>query len=137
MPPSSKIKLTDTQQVENYIAALPVDIQSAVQSLRAGIMAAHPLIAEHIKWNAPAFYYTGPMAPFNPKEYKRDIAVMNLHRGRLMLVLPTGARLQHTLLEGSFIDGRRIITFTNLHDVTDKLTDLQLIVNQWINTIEV
>lgn len=137
MPPSSNIKLTDTQQVENYIAALPVDIQSAVQALRAGIMAAHPLISEHIKWNAPAFYYTGPMAPFNPKEYKRDIAVMNLHRGRLMLVLPTGARLQHTLLEGSYTDGRRIITFTNLHDVTDKLTDLQLIVNQWINTIEV
>lgn len=49
-----------------------------------------PSIGEQIKWNNPCFYFTGEMPAFDPKEYKREIVVMNLFKGRIMLVLPSG-----------------------------------------------
>jgi hypothetical protein len=34
------------------------------------------------------------MKPFDPKEYKREIIVMNLFKGRIMLVFPSGAKVK-------------------------------------------
>jgi hypothetical protein len=46
--------------------------------LRQIILAAYPKIGEEVKWNAPAFFYTGEMEPFDPKEFRRYLAVLNL-----------------------------------------------------------
>ena len=56
------------------------------------------------------------MKPFDPKEYKRDLIVMNLHKGRIMLVFPSGAKVNDTsgLLEGDYKDGRRLAIFSAL-----------------------
>ncbi|UOQ53538.1 hypothetical protein [Hymenobacter cellulosivorans] len=54
---------------------------------------AYPAVAEQIKWNSPSFYYTGLIAPFDPKEYRRDIVVVNLHRGHALLVFATDATI--------------------------------------------
>jgi hypothetical protein len=51
-------------------------------------------IAEHIKWNSPAFYYSGEMKNFDTKEYKRDILVMNLRKDKITCVLPTGMNIK-------------------------------------------
>ncbi|MBK7783115.1 MAG: hypothetical protein IPJ57_01270 [Gemmatimonadetes bacterium] len=48
--------------------------------MRRAILAADARIGEEIKWNAPAFFYTGPMAPFDPKEYRRHLVVFNFYR---------------------------------------------------------
>ena len=56
------------------------------------------------------------MKEFDPKEYKRDIIVFNLFKGRIMLVFPGGAKVKDAsgLLEGDYKDGRRFIVFKDV-----------------------
>lgn len=129
---------TDQEQVNAHIKNLDPAIREAVQTLRQIILASDAEIAEQIKWNNPSFYYSGEMAAFDPKEYKRDIVVMNLHRNRLMLVLPSGAKLadETQLLEGKYADGRRIITFKDRQDIEAKAKALQSLLKQWVAMVE-
>lgn len=133
-----KPTLTDQQQVTDHIQKLDVSIQDTVQTIRQIILDTDAEIDQQIKWNNPSFYYTGDMAPFDPKEYKRDIIVLNLHKNRIMLVLPTGARVNDTtgLLEGKYTDGRRLITFKDLEDVLAKKDALQGVIRQWLALVE-
>ena len=134
----AKIKISDSEQVTQHIQKLNPELGSVVERLRQIILATDPLIGEQIKWNSPAFYYTGPMQPFDPKEYKRDIIVMNLHRGRLLLIFPTGSKIKDSsgLLEGDFKDGRKMIAFTNLEGVLSREKDLQNIILDWLEQVE-
>ena len=78
------------------------------------------------------------MKPFDPKEYKRDIIVMNLYKGWIMLVFPSGAKIKDTsgLLEGDYKDGRRTMIFTDLKDVKAKEKALQTLIKEWLKTVE-
>lgn len=138
MAKAAKNKLTDKEQVDAHIAQLGAALKPVVQELRTIILSADERIAEHIKWNNPAFYYTGEMPPSDPKEYKRDIAVFNLFKGRIMLVLPSGARLPdpHQLLEGKYADGRRTIIFKDIDDAQAKSAALKALIANWITTID-
>ena len=69
----AKTKLTDTEQVTQYIQDSKHPLKGVMQALREIILGVDPEIAEHIKWNAPSFYYNGQMAGFDAKEYKRDL----------------------------------------------------------------
>jgi hypothetical protein len=91
-----------------------------IQTLREIILDTDKEIGERIKWNNPSFYYTGEMKPFDPKEYKREIIVFNLYKGRIMLVFPSGAKVNDKsgLLQGEYKDGRRITIFKDLEDVS-------------------
>ncbi|MCF0056665.1 DUF1801 domain-containing protein [Dyadobacter sp. CY356] len=91
-----------------------------------------------MKWNNPSFYYTGEMKPFDPKEYKSDIAVMNLHKGKIMIVFPSGAKVSDTsgLLEGDYEDGRRTVIFKDLDDVKSKEKALKNVVKKWLALVE-
>lgn len=128
----------DSQSVTQFIETLEPAIAEAVEAIRHIIMSASPLIGERIKWNHPSFFYIGDMLPFNPKEYKRDIAVFNLNKGRIMLVLPSGAKLNHAsgLLEGDFTDGRRTITFKDVADVISKEQLLLDAIKEWISLVD-
>ena len=98
----NKSKLTGSEQVTEHISKLPQTIQPAVEYLRQVILSIDTEIGEHIKWNSPAFYFSGEMKPFDPKEYKRDILVMNLRNEKIMCVLPTGMKIEKNteILEG-------------------------------------
>ena len=61
----SKIKFTDNELVTQHIENLPKDIQPAVEYLRQVILSIDNEIAEHIKWNSPAFYFSGEMKAFD------------------------------------------------------------------------
>ena len=102
--------LSDQEQVTAHIKKLGPELSKPIQYLRELILATDKEIGERIKWNNPSFYYTGEMKPFDPKEYKREMIVFNLHKGRIMLVFPSGAKVKDTsgLLEGDYKDGRRI-----------------------------
>jgi hypothetical protein len=128
----------DPKSVTELIQKLDPELGKLVESVRQIILASDKAIGERIKWNSPSFFYMGEMRPFNPKEYKRDIAVMNLRKGRVLLVLPTGAILNDTsgILEGTFPDGRRTITFNNLDDVENKASNLQTVLLRWIDLTE-
>jgi len=131
-------ELSDREQVTAHINKLDPAVKKIVESLRQIILSTDKEIGEHIKWNNPAFYYTGGMKPFKPEEHKREIIVFNLFKGRIMLVFPSGAKLKDTsgLLEGEYKDGRRITIFKDLNDVTLKKKALQSVIKKWLTLVD-
>jgi len=116
-----------------YIQKLPPAQAELVESVRRVILDADGRVGEQVKWNAPAFFYTGEMEDFDPRTYKRDIVVMNLRqKGHLLLIFPTGAVLQHVLLEGEHTDGRRMLKIRDKADLDEKRAVLQEIIRAWI-----
>jgi len=116
-------KPSDPAAVDAFMKALKHPLADLAQALRRAILAADPAIGEEIKWNAPAFFYVGPMKPFDPKEYRRHLVVFNFYRKDcLRLVFWRGARANDKsgLLEGDYPDGRRLAHFVNLKDLTSR-----------------
>jgi hypothetical protein len=68
-------------------------LAGVAKALREIILKADSEIGEEIKWNAPAFFCTGELPPFNPKEYERHIVVFKFYKqGCIRLVFPSGER---------------------------------------------
>lgn len=134
----AKTKLSDKEQVEEHIKKLGPELAKIVEAIRKIILSTDKGIDERIKWNNPSFYYTGEMKPYDPKEYKREIAIFNLFKGRVMLVFPSGAKVNDTsgLLEGDFKDGRKTVIFKDLADVKAKSKSLQKIIKDWLKLID-
>src|SRR6478609_8599900 len=86
----------DSAAVTAHLKKLDPIVAKSVEAIRKIILGCDKQIDERIKWNNPSFFYNGPMKDFDPKEYKREIAVFNLHKDRLMLVLPSGAKIADT-----------------------------------------
>ncbi len=96
-------------------------------------------IGEQIKWNSPSFFYQGVMQPFDPKEYKRDMIVLNLHkRDHVLLIFPTGAKVNDSskLLEGDYKDGRRMVTIRDKQDLEAKKPALQQVIKAWLKLVD-
>ena len=134
---AKKITLSDKEAVEAHIKTLEAPVAEVVNAIRQCILNCSNEIDERIKWNNPSFYFTGEMQAFDPKEYKREIAVFNLFKNRIMLVLPSGARIKDNsgLLEGQFKDDRKTIVFADLPDFKKKEKHLSHIIHQWMETI--
>ncbi len=137
-PKAKTVKLSDSEQVIAHIKKLEPSIGKVVETIRQIILSADKNIGERIKWNNPSFYYTGPMKESDPKEYKREIAVFNLHKGRIMLVFPSGAKVNDTsgLLEGDYKDGRRLAVFKDLKDIQSKEKALKDVVKKWLTLVD-
>ena len=131
-------KPSDQEQVNEHIAKLEPELGRVIETIRHIILKTDPEIGERIKWNNTSFYYTGEMKPFDPKEYKRDIVVLNLHKNRIMLVFPSGAKVNDTsgLLEGDYSDGRKLVIFKDMDDVRLKEKSLQNIIKIWLTLVE-
>ena len=131
-------KLTDEEQVSEHIKSLEPQLAKTIEVIRQIILNTDKEVGERIKWNNPSFYYTGEMKPFDPKEYKREIIVMNLFKGRIMLVFPSGAKVNDTsgFLEGDYKDGRRTVVFKDLDDVMAKEKDLKTVIKKWLALVE-
>jgi hypothetical protein len=130
-------KLSSPETVSVYIQRLEEPVRSIVGALRQTILATDKEIAEEIKWNAPCFYYSGEMKPFNPKEYKRYIIVMNLHK-RILMVFPSGAKIDNGsgLLTGDYADGRRLVYVKTMDDVKAITPALQAAIKDWLSKVE-
>ena len=128
---------SSTLTVSEYIQKMESPLAEIVEAIRQIILGADPEVGEQIKWNSPSFYYTGEMKPVDPKTYKRDIAVLNLHRGHALLVFPTGAIINDTsgLLEGDYKDGLRMVTFLDMEAVKSKEKALQEAVNTGVKWV--
>jgi hypothetical protein len=135
---AASLKKTDQEQVNEHIQKLEPSLAEAVEAIRQIILSTDQEIGERIKWNNPSFYYTGEMQPFDPKEYKREIAVFNLHKGRILLVFPGGNKVNDSsgLLEGEYADGRKTALFKDLNDVKSKEKALQTVIKEWLKLIE-
>ena len=130
-------KLSNTELVSAYIEKLEEPTKEIVEALRQTILSTDPEIAEEIKWNAPSFYYSGEMKPFDPKEYRRHIIVMNLHK-RILMVFPSGAKIDNSsgLLTGDYKDGRRLIEIKAMDDVKSIAPALQVAIKDWLSKVE-
>jgi hypothetical protein len=128
----------DPESVTTHIQKLEPGFAPIVEAVRQLILNTDAIIGEQIKWNSPSFFYTGQMKPFDPKTYKRDIVVMNLRKGEILLVFPTGATITDTtgLLEGNYTDGRRMAKFITMDDVKKKGKDLQTVIRAWLELVE-
>jgi len=134
----SKEKKSDSDLVSALIKRLSPDFADIVGYLRQVILSADQQISEQVKWNSPAFYYNGEMKPFEAREYKRDLAVINVRKENVLIVFPTGAKVEDTtgLLQGNYTDGRRLAIFTDLEDAQKKAEDLQKVIRQWLSLVE-
>jgi hypothetical protein len=132
------IKPTDSEQVTAYIQNLEPNFATTIQALRDIILSTDADIAEEIKWNAPTFFYAGEMLLSSPKDYKKYIIATNFHKGRILLVFPSGAKINDTLgfLEGDYKDGRRLHYFNDLDDVLAHKKALQNVISEWIKLVE-
>lgn len=61
----------DSESVSAYVQKLDSSVADTVNEIRKIILGTDKQIGEQIKWNAPSFFYTGEMQPFDPKEYKK------------------------------------------------------------------
>lgn len=125
-------------KVDEHVSKLNPEEQEIVNKLRDLVLSIDSEIREHIKWNSPAFYYNGEMKAFDAKEYKRDLLVVNSHRGKILLVFPTGAKINDAAgLKGKdYPDGRKIITLEKLSDLEKIKPELEAGITDWLNQIE-
>jgi Domain of unknown function (DU1801) len=129
--------INDSIGVTNFIQKLEPKVAEIIEEIRQIILGTDKIIDEQIKWNSPSFFYSGEMKPFDSKEYKRDLAVIN-SRKEIMLVFPTGASVNDTtgILEGTYSDGRRLVYFKDLEDVKLKKESLQQVIKAWIDLVD-
>jgi len=135
----AKPKLTEAEKITAYMQNLQHPLLEVVQALRKTIAASNTKIGEEIKWNAPAFFYTGEMEPSDPKEYKKYIVVFNLAKKEFVrLVFLNAGAIQDDagLLEGDYKDGRRMALFYHLEEVGAKEIALQKIINSWLDLLD-
>ena len=124
-------KPSEPDKVDAYMKSLNHPLSDVVEALRQIILKTDLEIGEEIKWNAPTFFYTGEMKPFNPKEYKRYLVVFNLFKKDcIRLVFWGGAKANDTsgFLEGNYADVRRLAISYTMHDVKSKKKSLQNVV---------
>lgn len=134
-----KEKRSNTEQVSDYISKLEITLAEIILYLRNLILETDQEIAEHIKWNSVSFYYSGEMKPFDAKEYKQDLLVLNIHRKQgIIIVFPTGNKIKDAsgLLEGNYSDGRKTATIKDLEDAEAKKEALQNAIKDWLSAIE-
>lgn len=126
-------KQNDSDAVDKYMASFKHSLKEIVEELRKLIMSSDKNIGEEVKWNAPTYFYSGPMKPSNPKEYKRYLIVSNIHyKDHIMLVLPHAADIDDGsgFLEGKYKDGRRLLRFYSLEDVKNKESELKKVIKK-------
>ena len=127
-----------SKEVTEYINSIDREFKQTIELLREVFLNADSEIAEHIKWNSPSFYYSGEMKEFDAKEYKRDLAVINLHRGKILIVFPTGNKIdKETGLSGkNYPDGRKIVEILNLEDAEQKRESLKKGIRNWLAQVD-
>jgi hypothetical protein len=120
---ASKKKTTmpsDPEAVDAYMKKLKHPLADLAAALRKTILTADKSIGEEIKWNAPAFFFTGALEPLNPKEYRRVLVVFNFYRKdciRLVFWHGDRANDKSGFLEGDYPDGRRLAVLSSVAEL--------------------
>lgn len=136
--PSITTGISEPEKVDEFMQHLTYPLKEVLQYLREFILQTDPKIGEGIFYNAPVFFYTGTMKPFNPKDYKRYIVGSNLYRkDTLRIIFLRGASVKDptNILEGDYKDGRRLLSFKSIDDVKGKEEALRNIIKELIDKI--
>jgi len=117
-------KISGSEAVDAYMAALKHPFKAEIQVLREIILAADPKVQERVKWNAPSFFYQDDIAAFNPRAKGFVQIVFVFHRGKM---IEDG----YGLLTGDYKD-RRLARFNDMADIQAQRDALQKIIRRWI-----
>ena len=131
--------ISEPEIVDDFLKKLNHPLKQVAGYLRKVILNADKSIGEGIYWNAPAFFYTGKMKPFEPKEYKRYLVGFNFYKQdtlRLVFLRGADAPNPNSLLTGNFKDKRKIVSFQNIDQVKKAETDLIKIIKDLIKKID-
>jgi len=131
--------INSPELVTAYIKKLEPNTATLVEAIRKHIISTDKQIGEHIKWNSPSFFFGGEMKSFDPKEYKRDIIVMNLFKKEfVMLVFPSGAKIDDPsgIMEGEYADGRRLLKIHDLEELKKIERPLKKAIKDWLGKVE-
>jgi uncharacterized protein YdhG (YjbR/CyaY superfamily) len=114
--------------IDEYLATFEHPLLDAITEVRSVFHAHSPTITEEVKWNAPTFSYRG--------EYLCTIHVKALDRVMLIFHNAVTPRVQSSLLEGEYADGRRMAYFSSLDDVRARRSELDDVIGQLIGLLE-
>ncbi|HNA01068.1 MAG TPA: DUF1801 domain-containing protein [Ferruginibacter sp.] len=125
--------------VDAYLEKLRHPLLDMIHYLRQLILSADKSVGEGIYWNAPTFYYTGKMKPFDPKEYKRYIVGFNFYKQdtiRLIFLRGADAADPKKLLSGEFKDKRKLLALQSMEDIKKIEADLKKIIKDLVKKID-
>ncbi len=123
---SKSIKLSDEQQVNEYLAKLDAAVSEEINAVRKIIKAANSKLNERIKWNAPSYYYKEDILTFGP--YKTHKLLLVFHH-------PAVVKIKSALLEGDYKD-RRLVHLKDKADAAKNKKELSRIINEIVKTID-
>ncbi len=127
--------VSEPEKVDLYMKTLDYPMKDVVEYLRSLILSIDDRIGEGVYWNVPTFYFTGPMLPFEPKQYKRYIVGFNFfQKDCIRMIFLHGATVkdQSGLLKGDYADGRRIASFKSMAEVKNNEKELRESIQQLI-----
>jgi len=129
-----KLGATDTSAaVDQFMTTLDHPHKTAIETLRQLICAAHPSIAEGVKWNAPSFRTTEYFATTHLRT-KDGVGVI-LHLGAKVHEVPTFQVADPDGLIKWLARDRAMISFAGVEDVKAHASALQAIVRLWILSV--
>jgi hypothetical protein len=112
--------MTDSEKLSQWLDQLDHPMKPELELLRQTVRAAHPPIAERIKWNAPSYYTHADLFTFNLSN-KKEI--------RLVFHHPSIVQVASPILEGDWKD-RRIAYFRSAAEVQERLPELDRVVRE-------
>jgi hypothetical protein len=131
--------VSESEKVDSYLREFSHPLSEVVIYLRQLFLSSDNLIGEGIYWNAPTFFYTGPLPDFDPKSYKRYLVGFVFNKQDcLRLVFLHGAEAEDPqgLLEGTYTDGRRLMTITDLADAKKKAPAIKKILGSLLKAMK-
>lgn len=108
------------------MAQLEHPLKAEIEALRAIIQGANSKIMERIKWNAPSYYAKEDMVTFHLRSMKKVDLVF--HHAAIV-------KIKSDLLKGEYKD-RRLMHFENMEEVKQHQTELERILNEYVELIE-
>lgn len=127
--------VSESDMVLDYMKKLEHPLKNLVETIRQSILSTDKSIGEGIYWNAPTFYYTGKMKPFDPKKYMRYVVGFNFYKQdtlRLIFLRGANAADPKGIMEGDYADGRRIVSIQSPEDFKKKEPELKKIIRQLV-----
>ncbi len=131
--------ISESEIVDEFMKKLKHPMKDIVEYVRKVILSVDSKIGEGIYWNAPTFFFTGKMKPFDPKEYKRYITGFVFNRQDcIRMVFLRGALIsdEFKILEGDFKDNRKLIVFNSLDEAKSKEKELRKVIKELVRRIE-
>ena len=116
-------KPSDPAAIDAYMQTHTHPLADLAAESRMTNLAADAMIGKGIKWNAPAFFFAGPLEPFDPKEYRRHLVVLNFYQKiciRLVFRHGDRAKDESGFLEGDYADGRRLAMLSSIEQLHDR-----------------